>query len=60
MFKLAASKISIFLASLCREETGLSVALSKTPKTGFVALRPMFSICQYEAFRTKYSADFKQ
>ena len=40
--KLATSEITNFLASLCiAEETGLSPALSETPKTGFVTSRPI-------------------
>ena len=37
--KLASSQISIFQLVSVAEETGLSVALSETPKTGFVATR---------------------
>ena len=39
-FKRAASKISIFLVVSVAEETGLNLALSENPKTGFVATRP--------------------
>ena len=37
--KLTASEISIFWLISLAEETGLSLALSETPKTGFVASR---------------------
>ena len=40
IFKLASSKISIFKLVCVVEETGLSFALSETPKTGFVTTRP--------------------
>ena len=40
--RLATSEISIFLLVSVTEETGLSLALSETPKTGFVASRPKF------------------
>ena len=39
--KLATSKISIFKLVSVAEETGLSLALSETSKTGFVASRPI-------------------
>ena len=38
--KLATGEISIFWLVPVAEETGLKVALSETPKTGFVATRP--------------------
>ena len=38
--KLAAGEISIFQLVSLAEETGMSLALSETPKTGFVAMRP--------------------
>ena len=38
--KLATGEISIFLLVSVAEETGLKLALSETPKTGFVATRP--------------------
>ena len=38
--KLATSEISIFQQVSVADETGLSLALSETPKTGFVATRP--------------------
>ena len=41
---------SYFLA----EETGLSLALSETPKTGFVASRPMY--CKENANQTYFLA----
>ena len=38
---LATSKISLFYLVSVAEETGLNLTLSETPKTGFVATRPM-------------------
>ena len=38
---LATGEISIFWLVPVAEETGLKVALSETPKTGFVAMRPI-------------------
>ena len=34
-----------FIARPVAEETGLSLALSETPKTGFVATRPKYALC---------------
>ena len=39
--KLCTSKISIFTLVSVAEETGLNIALSETPKTGFVATKPI-------------------
>ena len=39
--KLATSEMSIFWLVSVAEETGLSLALSETPKTGFLATRPI-------------------
>ena len=39
IYKLATSETSIFWLVSVAEETGLSLALSATAKTGFVALR---------------------
>ena len=39
--KLASSKFSIFLLVSVAEETGLPLALSETPKTGFLATKPI-------------------
>ena len=39
--RLAMREISIFLLVSVAKETGLSLALMETPKTGFVALRPI-------------------
>ena len=36
------SEISIFLPVSVAEETGLSLTLSETPKTGFVSSRPVY------------------
>ena len=41
MSKLATSEIAIFYLVPESEETGLSLALSEDPKTGFVASRPI-------------------
>ena len=41
MPKLATGEISIIKLVTEAEETGLSLPLSETPKTGFVATRPM-------------------
>ena len=38
--KLATDEISFFLLVSVAEETGLSLDLSETPKTGFLATRP--------------------
>ena len=38
--KLAAGEISMFQLVSVAEETGLKLALSDTPKTGFLATRP--------------------
>ena len=35
--------MSIFYLVSVAEETGLKLALSETPKTGFVALRPIYN-----------------
>ena len=40
IFDLESGKISIFLLVSVAEETGLKLALSETPKTGFLATRP--------------------
>ena len=42
--KLATSEISIFYLVSVAEETGLKLALSETPKTGFLATRPIYSL----------------
>ena len=39
--KLATCEISVFQLVSVAEETGLKLALSETPKTGFVATRPI-------------------
>ena len=39
---LATSKFSFFWLVSVAEQTGLSLALLETPKTGFVAMRPIF------------------
>ena len=41
--RLATSEISLFYLVSVAEETGLSLALSETPKTDFVATRPIFT-----------------
>ena len=40
--KLASGEISIFWLVSVAEETGLKLALSKKPKTGFLASRPKY------------------
>ena len=42
--KLATGEISIFLIVSVTEETGLNLALTETPKTGFLAIRPICAI----------------
>ena len=42
--KLATGEISIFLLVPVAEETGLKLTLSETPKTGFLATRPIWSL----------------
>ena len=42
MCTLATGEISIFWLVSVAEETGLKLALSETPKTGFVATRPIY------------------
>ena len=39
--KLAANELSIFQLVSVAEQTGLSLVLSETPKTGFVVIRPI-------------------
>ena len=39
--KLATHELSIFQLVSVAEQTGLSLVLSETPKTGFVAMRPI-------------------
>ena len=41
IWKLATGEISIFYLVSVAEETGLKPALSETPKTGFLATRPI-------------------
>ena len=41
IFKPATGEISIFQLVYVAEETGLKLALSETPKTGFLATRPI-------------------
>ena len=40
--KLATGEISVFLLVSVAEETGLKLALAETPKTGFLAMRPIY------------------
>ena len=42
--KLATCAISIFYLVSIAKETGLSLTLSETRKTGFVAMRPILSV----------------
>ena len=46
--KLATSDISTFYLVSVTEETGLKLALSATPKTGFVATRPKYNILKID------------
>ena len=46
--KVASSKISIVMLVCVARETGLSLALSETPKTVFVTTRPIY--CLYDHF----------
>ena len=39
------SEISIFQLVSEAEETDLKLALSETPKTGFLATRPNYNVC---------------
>ena len=43
--KLATGEISIFYLVSVAEETGLKLAMSETPKTGFVAVEAQLSYC---------------
>ena len=45
--KLATSEISIFYIVPVAEQAGLNLTLSKTPKTGFVATRPIYISIQH-------------
>ena len=47
--KLATSEISTFQLVPVTEETGFHLALLETLKTGFVASRPMCSVCEWHA-----------
>ena len=46
--ELATSEILIFQLVSVAEETGLSLALMETPKTGFVASRPILKLTSQE------------
>ena len=54
--ELASDKISIFQLVSVADETGLSLTLPETPKTGFVTMRPIYSCTQfletYHSFKT--------
>ena len=45
--KLATGEISIFQLVSVAEENGLKLALLETPKTGFLAARPTYSLSLY-------------
>ena len=45
IFRIIMSEISILLLVSVAKETGLSLALSNTPKTGFVASRFNYNYC---------------
>ena len=51
IFKLASSKILIFQLVSEAQKTGLSLGFSETPKTGFVAMRPL---CEQQRFWHSY------
>ena len=54
--KLASGKISIFKLISVAEETGLSFALTDTPKTGFVAYRPIYCIhCEWKCAEANFA-----
>ena len=42
--KLASGEISLFQLVSVAEEAGLNLALSETPKTGFLATRPIYML----------------
>ena len=42
--KLATGEISIFYLVSVAKETGLNIALPETPKTGFLATRPIYHV----------------
>ena len=48
--KLATCEISIFKLVSVAEEAGLHLALSETPKTGFIAMRPILYTLFYVSF----------
>ena len=54
--RLATSEISMSWLISVAEETGLNLALSETPKTGFVKLRPNYYVAPISIyFRCKYT-----
>ena len=46
--RLATNEISFFYLVSVAEQAGLSLALSETPKTGFLATRPIFGIITFQ------------
>ena len=52
--KLATDKISIFKLVSVAEETGLKLALSDTPKTGFLPTRPIYESFTYSSYLSWY------
>ena len=54
----ATSKISIFEVVTVAEETGLKLALSETPKTGFLATRP--NCMQAKAMKSHITSKLKK
>ena len=61
--KLATGEISIFLLASVAEEIGLKLALSETPKTGFVTMRPIciiFLLINSQFYSEKFSILIKR
>ena len=51
--KLATGEISNFSLASVAEKSGLKLALSETPKTGFLATRPIFIVMLISTVHTK-------
>ena len=51
--RLATSRISIFKLVSVAEQAGLSLALSETPKTGFLVTRPIFEIRNKQTIKVR-------
>ena len=50
LYKLATSEISIFQVVSVAEQAGLGMTISETPKTGFLASRPICFGCSISFF----------